>query len=121
MAKSVLIIGEDPHHLDFSAFYMPPGLSVRKIIAGLDGLANAGCEVRFVLTKYEHTIEAQVSNTLKDKSYDVIVVGAGPRLLPPVITQCGRLTNVLHQKAPTSKLAFNTSPDDYDADALRWL
>lgn len=125
MAKSVLIIGEDPQHLDFSAPYMPPGLSGRKIMADLDGardrLANAGCEVQFVLTGDEHTVETQVSDALKDKSYDVIVVGAGLRLLPPMIAQFERLMNVLHQKAPTSKLAFNTSPDDSDVAALRWL
>jgi hypothetical protein len=29
--------------------------------------------------------------------------------------------NLLHQKAPTSKLAFNSMPDDSDIVALRWL
>lgn len=37
MAKSVLIIGEDPQYLDFSAPYLPPGMSAEKILAGLNG------------------------------------------------------------------------------------
>jgi trans-aconitate methyltransferase len=125
MAKSVLIIGEDPQYLDFSAPYLPPGISAEKILAGLNGardrLLNAGYEARIVLTKDEHTVEAQVSDALKDKSYDVIVVGAGIRLLPPLTAQFERLMNLLHQKAPTSRLAFNSMPDDSDAAALRWL
>src|SRR6266404_5416695 len=32
-----------------------------------------------------------------------------------------RLINVLHDKAPRTKLAFNSKPDDSDAAALRWL
>jgi hypothetical protein len=125
MAKSVLVIGEDPQYLDFSAPYMPPGVSAQKIMAGLDvardRLVNAGHEVQFVLTKDEHTVEAQVSEVLKDKTYDVIVIGAGLRLLPPMLAQFERLINVLHQKAPTSKIAFNTSPADSHAAASRWL
>jgi hypothetical protein len=45
-AKSVLIIGPDPRYIDFSAPYLPPGMSAEKIIAGVDGardrLAAAG-------------------------------------------------------------------------------
>jgi hypothetical protein len=125
MAKSVLVIGEDPQYLDFSAPYMPPGSSARRIIEGLDvardRLVNAGCEVQFVLTKDEHTVEAQVSDVLKDKTYDVIVIGAGLRVLPPMLAQFERLMNLLHQKAPASKIAFNTSPEDSYAAASRWL
>src|SRR5258708_19708791 len=36
-AKSVLIIGPDPRYIDFSAPYLPPGMSAEKIIAGVDG------------------------------------------------------------------------------------
>ena len=125
MAKSVLIIGEDPQYLDFSAPYFPPGMSGEKILAGLNGardrLLSAGYEAQIVLTKDEHTVEAQVSDALKNKSYDVIVVGAGIRLLPPLTAQFERLINLLHQKAPTSKFAFNSMPDDSDAAARRWL
>jgi NAD(P)-dependent dehydrogenase (short-subunit alcohol dehydrogenase family) len=125
MAKSVLIIGEDPHYIDFSAQEVPRDLSAEKIIAGLNGacdrLAAGGCDVRVLLTKDEETVEALVSGALKDTSYDVIVVGAGLRTLPPLKAQFERLINVLHEKAPAAKLAFNSRPEDSDAAALRWL
>ncbi len=65
-----------------------------------------------MLTKDEESVEGQVSDALKDKGYDVVVVGAGLRVLPPLAAQFERLMNVLHQKAPGSKLAFNSKPDD---------
>jgi hypothetical protein len=35
--------------------------------------------------------------------------------------QFEQLMNVLRDKSPKSKLAFNSRPDDSDAAALRWL
>jgi hypothetical protein len=35
--------------------------------------------------------------------------------------QFERLINVLHEKAPQAKLAFNSQPADSDKAALRWL
>jgi hypothetical protein len=72
MAKSVLIIGPDPRYIDFSAPYLPPGISAEKIIAGVDGardrLADAGYYVQILLTKNEETVEQQVSDALNDRS-----------------------------------------------------
>ena len=125
MTKSVLIIGEDPQYIDFSAPDAPPGMSADKIMAGLNGsrdrLINAGYDAHLLVTKDEHTVEAQVLGALQGKTYDVIVVGAGLRTLPKLFVQFERLMNVLHQKAPTSKLAFNSLPNDSDAAARRWL
>ena len=125
MTKSVLIIGEDPRYIDFSAPDAPPGMSADKIMAGLNGsrdrLTNAGYDAHLLLTRDEHTVETQVLGALQGKTYDVIVVGAGLRTLPRLFAQFERLMNVLHQKAPTSKLAFNSLPNDSDAAARRWL
>jgi len=124
-AQSVLIIGPDPRYIDFSAPYLPPGMSAEKIIAGVDGardrLADAGYCVQILLTKNEETVEQQVSDALKDRSYDVTVVGVGLRTLSPMAAHFERLINVLHERAPRTKLAFNSKPDDSDAAALRWL
>jgi hypothetical protein len=124
-AKSVLIIGPDPRYIDFSAPYLPPGMSAEKIIAGVDGardrLADAGYCVQVLLTKNEETVEQQVSDALKERSYDVTVVGVGLRTLSPMAAHFERLINALHEKAPRTKIAFNSKPDDSDAAALRWL
>ena len=125
MTRSVLIIGPDTRWIDFSAPYLPPGISAEKIMVGVvsarDRLADAGYYVQILLTKNEETVEQQVSDALKDRSYDVIVVGVGLRTLPPMATHFERLINALHENAPRTKLAFNSKPDDSDAAALRWL
>jgi hypothetical protein len=86
-----------------------------------DRLELAGHDVRILLTKDAETVQAQVSEALRDYHYDVVVIGAGLRTLPPMAEQFERLMNVLHEQAPQAKLAFNSQPDDSDKAALRWL
>ena len=84
-------------------------------------MEHAGHNVRVLLTKGAETIEADVSKALRDHHYDVVVIGAGLRTLPPMAEHFERLMNVLHEQAPQAKLAFNSQPDDSDKAALRWL
>jgi trans-aconitate methyltransferase len=125
MPQSVLIIGEDPALIDFSAPGAPPDMDADKVMRGLnasrDRLEQAGHDIRILLTKDAETVEALVSEALRDRHYDVVVVGAGLRTLPPLAEQFERLMNVLHRQAPEAKLAFNSQPDDSDKAALRWL
>jgi hypothetical protein len=125
MGKSILIIGEDPAEIDFDAPDAPKGMSAGKIMDGLEGsvarLKAAGHAVALLLTKDAETVERQATEALAKVPYDVIVVGAGLRTLPPLMLQFERLMNVLRMKAPHAKLAFNTQPGDSDAAALRWI
>ncbi|UAK24748.1 hypothetical protein [Sphingomonas nostoxanthinifaciens] len=125
MAKSILIIGEDPDQIDFDAPGAPPGMSAEKVMDGLNGsvarLEAAGHRATLLLTKDAATVGEQVHAALAGETYDVIVVGAGLRTLPPMAAQFERLMNVLHEEAPMAKLAFNTQPDDSDVAALRWI
>jgi hypothetical protein len=125
MPQSVLIIGEDPAFIDFSAPGVPPGIDAEKIMQGLNGsrdrLKALGHEAEILLTRDAASIDAQVAGALKAKNYDVIVIGAGLRTLAPMVEHFERLMNVLHEKAPQAKLAFNSQPDDSDKAALRWL
>jgi hypothetical protein len=125
MPRKVLIIGEDPSLIDFSASDAPPNMSARKVMDGLDGsrdrLVRQGFEAAILLTRDAATVEEQVTNALRDEHYDVAVVGAGLRTLPRMAEQFERLINVLHSVAPTTKIAFNSGPDDSDTAALRWL
>ena len=125
MGKSVLIIGEDPSEIDFNAPDAPKNMSVAKIMEGLNGsvarLEGSGHSAALLLTKDAETVERQVREALAGKHYDVIVIGAGLRILPPLALQFERLVNVLHELAPKTKLAFNSQPGDSDAAALRWL
>ncbi|MCO6415667.1 hypothetical protein JYK14_05675 [Siccirubricoccus sp. KC 17139] len=125
MGKSVLIIGEDPAEIDFDAPDAPKNMSAARIMEGLNGslarLEAAGHSASLLLTKDAETVEAQVSEALARGSYDVIVVGAGLRTLPPMALQFERLMNLLHERAPRARLAFNSQPGDSDAAAMRWL
>jgi hypothetical protein len=125
MGKSILIIGEDPAQIDFDAPDAPKDMSAAKVMDGLNGsvtrLEAARHSVTLLLTKDAETVERQVMQALADASYDVIVIGAGLRTLPPMALQFERLMNVLHERAPNAKLAFNSQPGDSDAAAIRWL
>ncbi|WP_149535659.1 hypothetical protein [Siccirubricoccus phaeus] len=125
MGKSILIIGEDPAEIDFDAPDAPKNMSAARIMDGLNGslarLEAAGHAAALLLTKDAETVEAQVSAALAGASYDVIVVGAGLRTLPPMALQFERLMNVLHERAPRARLAFNSQPGDSDVAAMRWL
>ena len=125
MGKSVLIIGQDPADIDFDAPDVPKGVSAATIMEGLNAsvarLEGAGHSVALLLTRDAETVERQAREALAAAQYDVIVVGAGLRTLPPMALLFERLMNVLHERAPAAKLAFNSRPDDSDAAALRWL
>jgi hypothetical protein len=123
--KSVLIVGEDPALIDFGAPDTPKNIDASRIMAGLNDsvarLQAAGHEAELLLTRDAASVEAQVSRALQGRNYDVIVIGAGLRTLPAMAEQFEQLMNVLRDKAPRAKLAFNSRPDDSDAAAQRWL
>ena len=123
--KNVLIIGEDPALIDFDAPDAPKDMSAEKVMAGLNGsvtrLQSAEHDAELLLTRNADSIEAQVRDALQGKNFDVIVVGTGLRTLPLMAEQFERLMNVLSDRSPQSKLAFNSLPHDSDTAALRWL
>jgi hypothetical protein len=96
MPQFVLIIGEDPDLIYFSAPGVPPDMDAHKVMEGLNGsrdrLKGLGHEARILLTRDATTVDAQVSEALKEsRYYDVIVIGAGLRTLPPMAEQFERL------------------------------
>lgn len=123
--KSVLIIGQDPALIDFDAPGAHQDMSAAKVMDGLNGslarLRSAGHDAEMLLTRDAAGIEAQVRRALQGKTYNVIVIGAGLRTRPELAEHFERLINVLREKSPSSKLAFNSRPSDSDAAALRWL
>jgi hypothetical protein len=125
MPQSILIIGEAPELIDFSAPGMPPDMNAQTIMEGVCAATNRlegmGHEVGLLLTKDAETVEGLVSAALKERDYDVIVIGAGLRTLPPMLEQFEKLINVLREKAPRAKVAFNSRPEDSDKAALRGL
>lgn len=123
--KSVLIIGEDPSLVDFDAPGAPKDMSAERVMDGLNGsiarLQAAGHHAELLLTDDKSGVEEQVARTLSGGRFDVVVIGAGLRTLPPMADRFERIMNTLHGQAPQAKLAFNSRPDDSDTAALRWL
>ncbi|MBC8051023.1 MAG: hypothetical protein H7X92_12890 [Chitinophagales bacterium] len=124
MPPTVLIIGEDPTSVDFSAPGAPLGMTAEKVTDGLNGsrdrLIDQGYDAHILLTRGDDA-ERQLAEELGKRTYDVIVIGAGLRTLPPMAAQFEQIMNVLIKSAPHAKLAFNTKPDDSDQAALRHL
>lgn len=120
---SILIIGEDPDLIDPKD--APPGVTPEQVHAGLDGsrdrLIAEGHDARILLTRDAATVEDQVGAALGERRYDVVVIGAGLRTLPPMAEQFERLINTLRRLAPDTAIAFNSSPADSDAAARRCL
>ena len=125
MSHAILIIGEDPAQIDFTAPDAPPGMSAEKVMQGLtssrDKLRTRGHDAEILLIKDVVTLEAQLKDALQEQSFDIFVIGAGLRTLPPMAEQFERLMNVLHRLAPSGVLAFNARPDDSADAALRHI
>jgi hypothetical protein len=118
--KRVLIVGEQPDLVDFLDPAIPPGMNAGKIRAGLAAamaqLRARGREADLVLTTTKEAAAGEVAAALEAKAYDCVVVGAGLRLVPRATTIFEAVMNVVHERAPRARLAFNLSPDD-SADA----
>lgn len=121
---AILIIGEDPAGIDFDAPGGPEGVTADSIREGLNGardrLREEGHEAEILWT-HAPRIEVEASEALGRRRWDVVVVGAGLRTLPPMAEAFERLMNVIHAEAPGARLAFNSNPADSDVAARRQL
>ena len=117
----VLLIGFDPSLVDLSA---APGLTAETIRTTLDrelaAIRAAGYDARWLLTDTGETAEAVVRAALAEQAYDIVLIGAGIRVLPPYFEVFERLINAVHEGAPRAKICFNTKPDDTLAAVERW-
>jgi hypothetical protein len=123
--KSVLIVGETPENMDFSDPAIPDGLTPDKIREGLEAslndLRSKGRAARLVYLDTKETAPAQLAEALKWSPFDVIVIGAGLRIIPKQTEMFEVVMNVIRTNAPQAKLAFNLSPDDSANAAERQL
>ena len=113
--KSVLSVGLQPHLINFAdpAYAAFPGLDAEKVMAGLNAdiasLNALGYDAKLCLTDFGETAEEIVSNELKSKAYDCVVVGAGVRTIAPNFLLFEKLINVIHEYAPKAKSASTQS------------
>jgi len=121
--SAILIIGEDPASIP--AGKAPPGITPEVIMKGLtdsrDTLRAKGHQAEILLTTSPDQIENELSAAVREKPYDVLVIGAGLRTLAPMAQQFERLMNAIRVYAPHARLAFNSHPGDSAEAALRQL
>ena len=118
--KSVLVIGETPERNDFSDPAIPDDMTPEKIRAGLEKSLNTlhanGRVAHLVYLDDKESAPAQLNEALGWATFDVIVVGAGLRIVPKQTPMFEIVMNIVHAQAPQAKIAFNMAPDD-SADA----
>jgi hypothetical protein len=116
----VLIIGEEPDSI--APEDHPPGVTSASIRRGLttarDALRAEGHHAEILYTTTAEAIGNELAEAVASTSYDVLVIGAGLRVLRPMLPSFERLMNAIRVHAPRSRLAFNGSPED-TADAAR--
>jgi hypothetical protein len=124
--KTVLLVGIDPALIDFSSpDFAPHNLSAEQVLwairADSERLSGLGYEADTCLTDFGDTAERVLEETLRGKSYDCVMIGAGIRVIPSSFLLFEKLINVVHSSAPQAKLCFNTKPSDTAEAVMRWI
>lgn len=123
--KKVLIIGMNPHTIDFTNPEIPQGLTAEKIEQGanatVEKLNSMDYDAELFLIDTGATDLSNLENHLKEKSFDGIVIGNGIRGITANFILFEQIVNVVHTHAPKSKIIFNTTPTNTDEAVKRWL
>lgn len=123
--KNILIIGMDPHTIDFTNPEIPKGLTVEKIEKGsnatLEKLHSMGYGAELFLIETGATDLSNLEKQLDEKTYDGIVIGNGIRSITSNFILFEQIVNAVHTDAPKSKIIFNTLPTNTDEAVKRWL
>lgn len=121
MAKKVIMVGWHPTVVDYSKYL---GLTAEKLEAALKAdeqkLNDEGYDASIGFIFSGDTAIDQLTETLKENTYDVVLIGAGVRKNDDHFLIFESLVNVVHEHAPTARIAFNTGPTDSDAAIKRW-
>ena len=123
--KKILIVGLNPHTIDFSMPGYPAGLTAEKVLNGLEAerknLRGMGLEAELHLIDVGAPDVSPLAELLKSIKFDGIVIGAGVRVPPSNFLLFEKLINTVHEHAPASKIIFNTNPLDTAESVKRWL
>jgi hypothetical protein len=124
--KKVLIVGIDPHLIDFSSeeFAAFPGLTAQKVEAGVKGSLNllnqSGYEAELCWIDFGQTAAGILEKKLKQQNFNTVLIGAGIRVPEKNFSLFEKLINVIHEHATNAKICFNTNPGDTIQAVERW-
>ena len=120
--KKVVLIGWHPSAVNYEKY---PGLTSENLEASLradeTGLRERGDDARQLFIRTVDTALADVEAALSRESFKVVLIGAGVRGDPDCFLLFEALVNLVHEKAPRSKIAFNTGPLDSLEAVERWI
>jgi hypothetical protein len=121
----ILFVGQAPETVDFSDPALPPGFDAQKIKVGI-AVAVAKIEERgwqgdTCMITPDEAGRAMLEKALRSAEYDCVVIGAGLRLPPKSLPLFEMVINATHKGAASSKIAFNTRPEDTAEAAARQL
>lgn len=120
--KKVVLIGLHPDEVDFSHW---PGLDADKLLRSLEAqreqLEELGLETALCLVDTGGTATEVVTDTLDADTYECVVVGAGIRRVEDHFLLFEKILNLVHEHAPTARIALNTGPDDTVDAVRRWI
>ncbi len=121
MSKNVLMIGLDAKYVDFDKW---PQLTQEKLeqsfVDTVNQLNELGYSAEWCLTDTGDTALDVLKAKLSERSYQVVVIGAGVRKDPDMLLLFERIINTIIQVSPSSKIAFNTLPFDTPEAVQRW-
>jgi hypothetical protein len=121
----VLLVGLQPEAVDYSDPALPPGMNAMKIQAGIDAglkqMTDRGWQADACLIQPDATAGPAVERQLGLTTYDCVVIGAGVRLPPKSLLLFEAIVNAVHEAAPDTSIAFNTTPQDSADAAARWV
>ena len=122
MSKKVLMIGWHPDAVNYDKW---PGLTPEKLEGALradeEKLTGLGFDAKLGFIRSSGTAAKDVEALLAEDTFDVVLIGAGVRTDNDHFLVFEQLINVVHEHAPTARIAFNTGPTDSDAAVLRWV
>lgn len=112
-----MVIGLDPAKLpDWD-----PAPVQAAIARGYARFDRHGIQADLCLVAPDEDAEATIVAALTQKEYACVVIGGGIRKHEPLLELFEKVVNLVRQHAPGAAIAFNKSPEDMAAAALRWL
>lgn len=117
----VLALGFDPQFVDPKAMGgFTPDVVRAYLDAQFDRIRVLGYEVESCLVDLGDTAETVLTEQLRARQYDCVMIGAGLRNVA-YLHLFERLLNVVHALAPGAKICFNSSPADSAEAVQRWV
>jgi acetylornithine/succinyldiaminopimelate/putrescine aminotransferase len=113
----VLVLGLDPH-----AVLNEGADAVRATLdREVERFAEHGIDAAMALVALDDSAGPRLVDALRERPWDVVVVGGGIRKPEPLLEFFEQVVNLVRQHAPQAAIAFNTSGADSVEAALRRL